>query len=125
MGESDLISRLQAATGPSRELDAQIALANGWRNTRLLTGALKPCWHDAEGRIVAELPCFTESIDAALTLVPKAAEYQHGSAKLIGKFWASVIMPEMEYKATAPTPALALLIAIMLAKGECWRRETS
>src|SRR5712664_179299 len=63
---TSLLSRLQSATGPSRELDAEIALANGWRQ---LTHDL---WRKGDN-VAEEPPRYTESIDAALTLLPSWA----------------------------------------------------
>src|SRR5712671_7711959 len=106
---TDLLSLLQAATGPSRELDAEIALANGW--TRLS----HDLWRNGDD-VEEDPPLYTASIDDALTLVPEGADFQTGSAKLIGRFWASIIMPKMEHKATAATPAIAIVIACLMAE---------
>ena len=57
---NDLIARLEAATGPDRELDAAIALTVG-----LDIGRGRA--HSQDSRVSA----YTASIDAALTLVPK------------------------------------------------------
>lgn len=58
-----LIKRLEALTGPSREVDAEIAKAIGW--VKYIT------WTSPNGRIYADCPNFTNSLDAAMTLVPK------------------------------------------------------
>lgn len=78
----DLIKRIEAAEGPSRELDAKIweylGLAPEYDNLKNNYG----CWHyRGEGRYhFADdsswgrnkyAPEFTSSIDAAMTLVPK------------------------------------------------------
>ena len=63
---SALLAKLEAATGPSRELDAAIALAVGWRER---DGMLGWEWVAPEGRMRG-LPHFTKSLDAAMTLVP-------------------------------------------------------
>ena len=65
---TSLITRLEALTGPSREVDAEIAKAAGWSfDTEFLT--LK--WTSPNGEISrAAPPQFTGSIDAALTLMP-------------------------------------------------------
>ena len=64
---SALLANLEAATGPSRELDAKIARAVGWRER---DGMLHREWISPAHR-VAELPFFTKSLDAAMTLVPE------------------------------------------------------
>ena len=76
MQTSELIERLKQATGADRELDAAIALGLGWLQCGTHT------WWNAEQVAEArrkkrskwstgyprELPAFTASIDAALTL---------------------------------------------------------
>ena len=62
----DLIAKLEAATGPSRELDYEIALAVGWSRNPYGRG-----WLAANGDLCDAPPCLTASIDAALTLVPE------------------------------------------------------
>ena len=90
---SDLIARLEKATGPDRELDAHIAASVGlpmmfcdfdtgcYHGDCISPGCGKPLgltderrsypndWRDDE-----RLPHFTSSIDAAMTLVPKGME---------------------------------------------------
>jgi hypothetical protein len=66
---SDLLSRLSAATGPSRELDAEFALANGWLHCTHPTG--NHYWKSPRSQICPQPPRYTESIDAVLTLVPE------------------------------------------------------
>jgi hypothetical protein len=67
---AELIARLEQATGPSRELDLEIALATGWEwdevddpingRERVLT----------DGKHYATTPCiYTKSLDVALTLL--------------------------------------------------------
>ena len=73
---SDLIVRLQAATGPDRVLDAEIFRAIG-----LTAEQERHCkqWCRMDGRtdltrehyIAAWAPEFTRSLDAALTLIPE------------------------------------------------------
>ena len=57
-----LINRLEALTGPSREVDAEISKATGW--VKYIT------WTSPNGRIYADCPNFTNSLDAAMTLMP-------------------------------------------------------
>ena len=67
---SALLAELEAATGPSRELDAKIARAVGWRERDGMFGRE---WISPAGRM-AELPFFTESLDAAMTLARNQRE---------------------------------------------------
>lgn len=72
----DLITRLENADGPSRELDLAIALAVGIDakdGARVFADRPHPVEKDAMGWI--PLRHFTSSIDAAITLVPEGAEW--------------------------------------------------
>ena len=64
-----LADRCEAASGPDRQLDAEIAFATGWR----LRDAV---WRPPGGEWGAELPPFTAMIDAALTLVPAGWDWR-------------------------------------------------
>ena len=90
-----LITRLEALTGPSREVDAEIAKAVGW--TTFMFGGAGLCWKDPAGRVHAVPPHFTGSIDAALTLMPKINRpnlpcFQRGDAKSDGKRFATSVI---------------------------------
>lgn len=69
----ELIKRLEEATGPSRELDAEIAVASGG----YFFGDGELCYRDGETIVhpghggIDLAPKYTSSIDAALTLVPE------------------------------------------------------
>jgi len=109
-----LIFRLQSAPGPSRALDAEIALANGIYE-----------FHDKGTGLVAKSggswerpPRYTESIDAALTLVPDGASWEIGTYITTGKYRAYVLTDQQGSSGHGATPALALLIAIEQAKGD-------
>jgi len=71
---TDLIEKLEALDGPSREVDAEIAKAVGW-TVETYTGersrTRRKAWRDADGDRRMRTPDFTASIDAALTLVPE------------------------------------------------------
>jgi hypothetical protein len=123
---TDLLSRLQSATGPSRELDAEIFKRSGKINEQHCRH-----WCRMDGRtdltredyIAAWAPTFTESIDATLTLMPKdlawviAAYKNH--APLIPPYSAGLFTLTGELKSEGESdaiPAIALLIAIERAK---------
>jgi len=100
--KATLLSRLQAAAGPSRELDAEIALANGWKKSDP-----QGYWCAPDGDIWATPPRYTESIDAALTLLPEDFPREFRSLRINFDEWY-----------VGENPALALLIAIERAKGD-------
>jgi hypothetical protein len=101
-----LLSRLQALTEPSREIDAEIALANGWRQLS------HDLWIDDGGQCHTEPLHYTASIDAALTLVPKGAIWAVGGH--VSAYWADVSV----HSGSGPTSVIALLGAIMKATEE-------
>ena len=122
---SALLVDLEAATGPSRELDAKIARAVGWRWD--WGGVLGWEWVAPEGRMRG-LPHFTESIDCAMTLVPpthfyllifgcKADGYtcSLGGDELRGEGIIHYADPAV-LKAHAKTEPLALCIAAVRAR---------
>lgn len=118
---TDLILRLSAVAGPSRELDAEIALSIGWLKSRYGLWINGVELHDGP-------PRYTASIDAALTLVPEGAVWHvmtdYGDLKRAkvgppGLPSASVYSVEdrpLFVEADASTPAIALVIACLKAK---------
>lgn len=119
-----LISRLEALTEPSREIDAEIALAFGWAHICDQAGF----WWEAPGNSedchIAP-PRFTDSIDAALTLVPEgwALHILHGGRKEANgtQPWAATLSINGDAQTSVDaehvsSAAMALLIAIMKAK---------
>lgn len=71
----DLIAKLEAATGPSRELDSAIAAAlgvDGWTAEEWDAVIADP---EIENPEIGSAPRFTRSIDAALTLVPEGSRW--------------------------------------------------
>lgn len=114
---TDLITRLQAAEGPSRELDAEIALMRGWT-------AFSDYWLSPSGRQRQfHPPSFTSSIDAALTLVPEGFGCTlHIPPRFDGAKNQHCVLERWddgdEISATnCATPALALCIAALRARG--------
>jgi hypothetical protein len=129
----ELIARLEAATGPDRELDAEIALAIGIVRDRdgdcffghryYSVMVLERGYYDIEGG-APELPHYTASIDAALTMMPELWNYVIGSPGIeetkLDKWCVNIAMhPDDRGDLTfAPTPALAICIAALKARSQ-------
>jgi len=129
----ELIARLEAATGPSRELDAQIAITCG----KAPAVAFRPCVSLDPGTFgigayeIWVAPSYTASIDAALTLVPEGWAIERlshwpdigASVELWevtyrnGKPWHTSRDRKVEVRDVA-TPAIALCIAALRARGD-------
>ena len=109
-----LIERVEAATGPDREVDAEIACA--MCRFRLPTHTARPDpiapgrVRDCVGGWVA--PTYTASLDAALTLVPSGFDWllDSGRIAIVGR------RPAGPFTARAATPALALTAAALRAR---------
>lgn len=125
----DLIARLEAAQGPDRELDGEIAVAvqGGeivWKQANY-TMEMYPSHRYAStnhygGFANEHVPLFTASIDAALTLVPDG--WSWSLYDVIGKpesvrMWRH----PMDVLTSAATPALALCIAALKARSNASR----
>lgn len=106
---TSLITRLEAATGPDRELDLDIHVA---------------IWGDNNLRALGidTAPNYTASLDTARSLVPE------GWSWFTGEFSKRVNHPAQaqllngsadpkEHRAYAATPAIALTIAALKARG--------
>ena len=131
MGEvTELLARRGAATEPDRELDATIALAAGWTRHHGQYEWMKPNGFFS----TVGCPAYTASIDAALTLVPEGwrmaalcqrdpwfcrLETDDFESVTWGKGgdWITEVTSGNEATANAPTPALAIVIAALRAKG--------
>jgi len=124
----ELITRLEKATGPDRGLDCRIA------------HAVKPIqfddtygpetWDDQQWRMAAgiyQIPLYTKSIDAALTLVPdgwtwECTEFDKAKYRATLSFKGNGAAPERTVDSCdvdgkdAPTPAIALCIAALKAR---------
>lgn len=95
----ELIERLEKATGPDRELDIAICAALG--KTRLDPG-------------FQTAPAYTDSLDAALTLVPEGLGWIISRHDNGGAYWAEVGDEPWQY--TGATPAIALCIPALKAR---------
>lgn len=116
---STLIERLQALTAESppsllREIDAEIALANGWKRSENHASV----WADPNG-CLAHVPRYTESLDA---VEPLLRTFHWSIDKDSNGFHVTIYgngrdIPDIDGEHEA-TPAIALLIAIEKAKEE-------
>jgi hypothetical protein len=132
-----LLSRLETATEGSRELDAEIdaALRIGkpslpdWARTNFPTWRARPdgrveCAHgDGTGSLHWESQPFTRSVDAALSLVPEGFYWNLRvgrnviTATVQSPFGTSLTPQWVHEEAEAETPALALVVAALRARG--------
>lgn len=113
---TNLIDKLQAAERGGRELDYEI-------HALVLGGKFK-CDKDGRWLVVIDgmqyavtntsTPHYTASVDAALTLVNEGADWDLGYIHLNGGCSAYV----KSRSAKAPTPALALCIAALMARDD-------
>ena len=120
----ELISKLEAASGGSKELDAEIADAVGVasRSRRTASGKSKgrEWFVDSHGGVqtwAQDPPPYTTSLDAALTLVP---EGWTGIIPVSGGddawLWQSGGGAGRGVRVSGTTPALALTIAALKAR---------
>ena len=142
---TDLIARLEKATGPDREIDAALwwALEKPRANRAYFTGAMglpKPASDmpddftslprglGREGVIVLS-PKLTESLDAITALIecqdmcfrvektpPGGLGYLPENLRAAHAYWVTCGLPGEQEYAYAPTPALALCLALVRAK---------
>lgn len=133
---NDLAARVEALTGPDREVDALICVAV---NAGSLPGAQKEMSEDPtvyslgyvrhrfEGRLsLRESRRYTASIDAAMTLVPEGYTFAVGAGDTVTEGpWAWCCEPD-EFAVSvhsdefckAATPALALTAATLRARSQ-------
>jgi len=115
-----LRERVAAATGPDRVLDGEIAISIGgfsrYRNWWDGPGRTNPAWHALADDVWVSLPTYTANLDLVLDLID--TELPGVRVDLEGwtgtNQWGAS-MGVMPYLATAPTPALALLSALLAA----------
>jgi hypothetical protein len=139
MRKADLLAlaaRVEAAEGADRALDAEIALAAGWKQLRQAQAWWRP-EHVAEARKrrkalwvwgPTQLPAFTASLDAAASLVPKKCLYfvrtlwdESGKAGYAGVTRYTAAPKRVfinETAGVAASPALALTAAALRAIAE-------
>lgn len=122
---NDLIERIEAASGPDRELDHEIYEYLGSPVVRMVSATT----HGTD--LVNWAPFYTASVDAALTLVPEgfewSLEYQAGHHVSSDVECMIAIAklgdPCRDWEATAATPALALCAAAL--KARAYLKETN
>jgi len=121
----DIIERLEKAEGPSRELDAEI-----WERLGLVDEKHCARWRAMDGRkdltrerfVRAWAPEFTESLDAALTLVPEGWSWKlvhephDGLYRVVMRQAPRLEIVALAYVVTKATPALALCLAALKAR---------
>lgn len=102
---SSLIKRLEEATGPDRELDADLAIACDLISERE--------WWSTDYLKFGLVPCYTASVDAAIALAERVLGpvgwNVQGNTNI---FYSSVAGHTSRSKAT---PAIALCIAVLRA----------
>lgn len=127
---TDIIERLQNATGPDREIDTSIWMLVTKGATRRhqrvssATYAWKPYvideTRDAQGVIIV-VPSYTASIDAAIALVERmlSGKVWYVRGKSDGTFFCQLYTSESQRgndpKANAPSAPLAILVALFRA----------
>ena len=127
---AELLERVKAATGPDREIDVALWLAMTpgatYRTTRVRHDRTGREWDINEPRInggaMVEVPEYTASLDAALALVERVLDTAFIDIEVAKRFVggeahgrAEICGPDADAYATAATPALALLAALLSA----------
>ena len=126
-----LVERVEALTGPDREVDAAVwwhlvgcheETSPRWRpalaadTAKALDSFVGPSVWRESGKMV---PRYSASVDTVLSLVErKFPRSQHGIMREEDGSWLAGVIPagEPDRKGfTAPTPALALLLALLKA----------
>ncbi len=120
MPSKELIAKLEAATEGSWKLDVEVAHTVGHAvqvDVKGSTDILFLPEYPTGGYRCNPLR-YTQSIDAAMSVLPTSSDYQQGSAKLARLYWAEVFTPGgfQKFTVKAPTPALALCIAALKAR---------
>lgn len=123
---TSLIKRLEALTGPSREVDAEIATAIGWKSVPWeFSGKRGLTWYAPDLEVHYECPRFTGSIDAAMTLTPEIekphfpwlAVKSNNPNNPIGcrcEMWLDNVQ---NFRGRGATIAIAVCIAALRARG--------
>lgn len=121
-----LLAKCEAATGPDREIDGAVALLNGWTCEKM-KGDQHPYWRKPGVTVYwnrAELPSYTESIDAIVALIERELPGWTADADLCAPnsenltYGARLFppIPTCNYAGEARSSALALCAAFLRAK---------
>lgn len=125
----ELAERIEKLDGPDREVDAEIAVSvlGMERDGPMFFGkdedfVLERDYYSLEGSH-RELPAFTASLDAAMTLVPEGWDFRaerFDAKKACAAVWLRGWHDDTKLDTEASTPALALCAAALraLAKEE-------
>lgn len=116
MSRDELIAALESATGPSREMDAWVAIVakappeGSW----LLFGLADPATFAIGTHQYWDCPRYTASIDAALTLVPEGwAVYEMGEVRPVtGSGWYALLMVRNGSSGLAHGAGISLALAL-------------
>ena len=114
---NELVERIEAAEGPSRELDVAIAMAVGAKH------GPESGWANSENGdywVVRECAArYTESLDAAMTLIGhlRAFDLCRSSTPDEHRPWRAFVNHN-DSRSRAATPALALCAAALRARQE-------
>ena len=117
----DLAVRCEQATGPDRELDAEIAKAVGAKHGPFEKVSMETRSVTYYDEIAT---AYSASIDAALTLVPEGCQYQldsHYHVARVWHYWEPYCADDdgsEHFDAEANTEALALCAAAIRAKAK-------
>ncbi|RVT93738.1 hypothetical protein [Sphingomonas crocodyli] len=104
-----LAERVEGLSGPDREVDADVALTQGWHECN------GDNWIGPRGEIV--VPHYTASLDVAMTLVPEPRKWSI-TAGHYGD-WQACVWAIDDFQLdwhSAATPALALTSAALKAR---------
>lgn len=120
-----LIARVGAAEGPSRTLDAEIAAAVGWEKSPIWDCDWWTPQQAAQSRNNKQalnlcgnpqpLPCFSKSLDVALSLVPKGHTWALHINRDAGGFNACCLNGGAMLWYRGSTPPLAICVAALSA----------
>ena len=103
---SELLARLEAATGPDWRLDMILADVQYPGDRDMKKAAIEGRWRP------------TASIDAALTLVLEGCEWSIDTLDGVPEAIVAPFGPIDQNPTKAATPALAIVIAALRAKGD-------
>lgn len=115
----ELLEKLEAATGPDRELDAAIFEARGYRVVRTRIGPCEDTFlaFHPDGGARPPRQALTASIDVITALIEEQLESILIEMQLNerGEGWAEFTEWDVRVAASAPTLPLALCIALVKA----------